>query len=167
MLNWKVTETNILKYEVEVSQGTTQQFVKIGEVASQGTSALLHEYSFIDEEPNKLGTRYYRLKIIEEDGTFSYSPIRSIIFADPVTWAVYPNPSNGIFYLTYQLNSAEKFEAQVFDAKGRLVQQYKKEGNGGWQKFTIDLSSALYPSGVYLLRITTGDKLQSFKLSKQ
>ncbi|ANE52554.1 S8 family serine peptidase [Flavisolibacter tropicus] len=167
LLRWTVTESNISKYEIEASQGATNQFIKIGEVVSQGSNTSLHEYNFTDVEPNKLGIRYYRLKIIEEDGTFSYSPIRSIIFANPVTWMVYPNPSNGKFYLTYQLNSVEKLEAQVFDAKGRLVQQYKKEGNGGWQKLAIDLSSASFPSGVYLLRVTTGDKLQSFKLNKQ
>ncbi|HYH16302.1 MAG TPA: T9SS type A sorting domain-containing protein, partial [Flavisolibacter sp.] len=167
LLKWSVTESDIIKYEVEVAQEASNQFRKVGEVISRGNSTTLQQYSFIDTEPNKLGTRLYRLKVLEEDGSFTYTPIRPVLFADPVNWQVYPNPSNGLFYLTYHLNTRAKFEAHVYDSKGRLVQQYTKEGNGGWQKLAIDLSSSALSSGIYLLRVTTDGKQQYFKLTKQ
>lgn len=171
LLKWEVIETDILRYEVEVAQGNADlqagRFNKIGEVASHGNSTAVQQYSFVDKEMNKQGSRYYRLKIFEADGSFTLSPIRPVVFANPITWQVYPNPSKGVFYLMYQLNTNEKLEAELLDANGRLVQQYAKDGNGGWQKFAIDLSSTAYPTGVYLLRVKTGDKQQSFKLNKQ
>lgn len=172
LLQWQVMdEVNVLQYDLEVARSAEDlqagRFIKIGQLVSRGNSASLQQYSFTDTEADKRGIRYYRLKMIDKNGSFNYSPVRPVIFADPITWQVYPNPSTGIFHITYQLNTSEQLEAQLYDSKGRLVQQHTKEGTGGWQKFTIDLSGPTYANGVYLLNIKTGEQQRSFKLYKQ
>jgi len=170
LLKWKAgSETNIDKYEIELARGNAElqagHFMKIGEMAGQGNSTTLRIYSFIDTEPDKFGTRYYRLKIVSSDGSMSYSPLRAILFNDPVLWRVYPNPSNGLFSLVYQLNNNEQLHARVIDSKGSLINEYNRKANGFLQKLNIDLFGK--PTGVYLLQINASGEMQTFKLYKQ
>ena len=110
-------EYNISRFEIEVAKGNSDyqlnRFTRIGSVNSQGNSNGEHRYSFTDLEINKSDVRYYRLKIIEADGSFSYSAIRPVVFTNDVQWQVYPNPSAGVFYLTYQLADRESLTVRV------------------------------------------------------
>ena len=69
-------ENNVNRFEIEVAKGNAayqqNQFVKIGEVNSEGNSVQQQQYSFTDLESNKSGIRYYRLKIIDPIRSFSY-----------------------------------------------------------------------------------------------
>jgi hypothetical protein len=170
LLKWKTgSENNVAKYEIELARGNADLqagiFVKIGEVVSLGNTTGSRTYSFTDIEADKFGPRYYRLKIVNADGSFSYSPIRSVVFNDPVLWKVYPNPSNGLFSLVYQLNNNDEIYARIIDAKGGVVKEYRKTGNGFPQKLNIDLFGKA--SGVYLLQVDAAGKKQAFKLYKQ
>lgn len=170
-INWTVgAESGVDRYEIEVARGEGQfqanQFIMIGSVASSGYSTSTRNYSFSDIEPGKFGSQYYRLKIIHEDGSFIYSPVRSVSFDAPVLWQVYPNPSNGFYQLVYQADISEMIQVSVYDSKGRLVKHSQKIGNGSTQKMDIDLTNGNYASGIYLLKIKTGNKELSFKLTK-
>ena len=172
LLTWKVgSETDVLRYEVEVARGDdalqANAFAKIGEVASAGNTTASRSYSFTDADADKFGARYYRLKIVNANGSFRYSPVRAVVFENAVTWQAYPNPSSGRFYVSYQLTTGEKLEARLYDAKGSLVKEYRSAATGFLQKLSVDISANNYASGVYLLRIKAGGKEQVFKLYKQ
>jgi len=169
---WKtVSEQNVSHFEVEVAKGNidyqNRRFVKIGEVVSPGNSNSERTYSFTDNEPVKTGVRYYRLKIVDRDNTFVYSPIRPVVFNDDIQWQVYPNPSIGIYNFIYQLNQSETVSLKVYDANGKLVKQMNLIGNGFMQKTQIDLKPAKYAPGIYLLSAEAGEKKFSIKLIKQ
>lgn len=171
-VKWTVaSEINVARYEIEVAKGNSalaaNGFIKIGEMASLGNSTAERQYSFNDAEAGKSGARYYRLKIIHEDGSFNYSGIKALFFGDAVVWQIFPNPSAGQFNLVYQLNAAENFVARIYDAKGSLVKEYRSETTGFLQKLNIDLSANNYASGAYLLRVNAGRVQQVFKLYKQ
>ena len=170
LLKWKVaSETDVARYEIELARGNAElqagNFVKTAEVTGLGNTTNLRTYTFTDTEADKFGPRYYRLKIIDLDGSFTYSPIRSVIFNDPVLWQVYPNPSKGIFSLVYQLNNNEEIYVRIIDTKGSLIKEYRKKGNGFLQKLHIDLAEP--PGGVYLLQTDAAGRKQTFKLYKQ
>jgi len=164
-------EYNISRFEIEVAKGNSDyqlnRFTRIGSVNSQGNSNGEHRYSFTDLEINKSDVRYYRLKIIEADGSFSYSAIRPVVFTNDVQWQVYPNPSAGVFYLTYQLADRESLTVRVYDATGKTIKQYSSNATGFLQKMVIDLQAGGVPSGLYMLEAETGGKKQFFKLLKQ
>jgi hypothetical protein len=171
-VKWTVTgEMNVVRYEVELAKGNaaiaSNNFVKIGEVTSLGNTATNRQYNFNDAEPGKQGARYYRLKIINADGSFSYSEVRAVFFGEAVLWQVYPNPSDGKYNLVYQLNTNEVLQARLYDTKGSLVKEYRSEGTGFLQKLNVDISANNYASGVYLLSVRAGSKVQSFRLYKQ
>lgn len=172
LIAWKVgSETDVLRYEIEVARGEDAlqagQFATIGALASAGNTTATRSYSFTDTEADKIGTRYYRLKAINIDGSFHHSPIRALLFAEPTQWQVYPNPSSGAFYLIYQLASGERFSARLYDVKGRLVKEISSTASGFLQKLSLDISANNYASGMYLLRTNVGEKETVFKLYKQ
>jgi hypothetical protein len=156
---------------VETARGNADyqlnRFVKIGEVASSGNSTTEQRYHFTDAEINKTGVRYYRLKIIDNDGSFRYSPVRPVVFNEEIKWQVNPNPSAGVFNLLYQAGAGEPVSVAVYDLGGKLVKQLSVIADGFVQKTSLNLSDSRFARGLYLLKVTAGDKKQSFNLLKQ
>jgi hypothetical protein len=168
---WRtVDEFNIDRYEIEVARNTRDyqsgNFVKIGVVASRGNTTTPQDYNFTDVENFKAGVRYYRLKIVESDGRFHYSNIHPIVFTDKITWTIYPNPSNGIFNLAFQQNPGDMMSVKVYDAIGKMIQQYQLISDGFVQKLAIDLHQPKYASGLYMI-VAEGSRKQVFKVLKQ
>jgi hypothetical protein len=172
LVEWKtVSEQNISHFEIELARGDinfqNNNFEKIGQVTSPGNSNSERSYSFTDNEAGKLAIRYYRLKIVYNDNTFFYSPVRQVIFDDDIQWQVYPNPSNGEYKFLYNLAQNESMNVKVYDVNGRLVKEMKLIGNGYVEKTVIDLRSVKFPPGIYLLSAEAGEKKFSIKLIKQ
>lgn len=169
-LSWKVaSENNVVRYEIELARGNVAaqggQYQKIGEVVSAGNTSGVRNYSFTDTEADKFGPRYYRIKIINGDGSFLYSPVRVVVFEEAKLWQVYPNPSAGEFFLQYQINAGMSLNASVYDSKGSLVKTAQATGTGQPQKMAVNLKGLA--SGVYLLRVQAGEIKRDFKLLKQ
>ena len=72
-LSWETkTEVSSSKFLVERTAQSTQNWVRVGEVAASGNSNSTKEYSFTDKKLNS-GKYIYRLKMIDADGTYRYS----------------------------------------------------------------------------------------------
>ena len=171
-LDWILkSENNILRYEIEVAKNNANYqagtFSKSGEVNSIGNINMPRSYSFTDAEANKSGVRYYRIKVIYSDGGFTYSTLRAVVFYDSITLSVYPNPSNGLFNLVYQLPASQKLLLQIYDVEGRLVQEKNFTANGFLEKQIFDFDKQIYPKGIYLFRLNTGEQQHVFKVIKQ
>ena len=70
------SELNNDKFEIYRSLNGAD-FKYLGEVKGNGTTTTLHEYTFADNFPEK-GTSYYRIKQIDFDGSYEYSPLVSV-----------------------------------------------------------------------------------------
>lgn len=172
LAEWKTAqELDVNRYEVQLARGAedlqSNRFTTIGQVNSLGNTASERQYSFTDRELNKTGVRYYRLKIVDNDGSYSYSPVRPVVFSQETDWRVFPNPSAGLFGLLLQAAADEAMHLRVYDAAGRLVQQQQRVATGFVQKLFIDLQDKHFAPGLYLLEVTAGDKRQSFRVLKQ
>ena len=64
---------------------------------------------------------------------------------------IYPNPSNGIFYLELKAEESESFHVKVFNLIGRTILTEKIETN---QEMRFDLSTQ--PKGVYFIQVESG-----------
>ena len=92
-LSWS-TEIEIAteKFIVERSQ-TGQHFESIAEKTSEGSPTTGNDYKVTDPKPI-IGDNYYRLKIVDLDGSFNYSNIRLIrVKSAESIITVYPNPA--------------------------------------------------------------------------
>lgn len=154
LLLWKTSqEINSARFDVESSNDAVA-FSKIGSVNAAGNSSVPVSYSFIDNNPVK-GMNYYRLKQVDADGRFIYTPARLVTFdvLNPATVKYYPNPTNGI--LTIELSSANGNEARVINISnsiGVVVNQIKIPASVG-AKMKIDLSH--YAKGTYFIQLRT------------
>lgn len=172
LVEWvTASEYNVARYEVELAKGNEEyrqnHFIKIGEVLSNGTAATDQHYQLTDEEGHKSGVRYYRLKSIDQDGRFSYSLVRPVVFDEEIKWDVYPNPSTGKFNLVLQANAGETVDMKIYDVNGKQVQQARWVANGFVQKTAINLEQSRFASGLYMLEVRVGGKTRVFKLNRQ
>lgn len=151
-LNWKVeNEQNFDRYEVERSPNGLE-FVKIQNVKCKIESGSKHEYNTIDDV-SQLTTHnslYYRLKLLDKDGKFSYSNIEKVRLPkeDPL-FTLYPNPavSNVQLQLNKTINGTVTVE--VVDVAGKIVisKSYNVAGNN------ITVSTQKLPQGDYNVRL--------------
>ncbi len=96
-LTWATaSEAKSQAFQVERS-ADGRQFAAIGTVAAAGNSSSLRNYELLDAElPTGAARLYYRLKQVDADGTFSYSPVRTVALTDAAAAPVlYPNPAHG------------------------------------------------------------------------
>ena len=123
----------------------------IGEVAAQGTSTAAVAYSYRDREAAQVaGLVYYRLRQVDQDGTATYSPVRTVAFKQAApAFAVYPNPAQAATTLALTRVPAGTFHLIVVDALGRTVRQL--EATGGTTQ-PLDLGDLA--TGTYLVRLT-------------
>jgi Subtilase family/Secretion system C-terminal sorting domain len=171
-LDWTTAfEFGINKTEIEVAKGNANlqqnNFTMIGTVNSAGNSAQPQSYNFTDAEANKSDIRYYRLKIIHNEGVYSYSAIKPVVFDNALIGGVFPNPTNGIFNLSFQAVAGEKIQAKLFDTKGRVLRNAETIATGDIQKFVLDISDERIPPGVYMVRVNLGTIVKSYKVIKQ
>ena len=140
-LNWQTfTENNSDHFEVERSKlnGT---YTKIGEINAAGHSNQLKSYQFTDQYPDK-GFNLYRLKQVDKDNSFEYSPVKWVRFDDTRDQLyVFPTVTNGLVSVV----SNEKTVIELYNLQG--VRLLSKQITNHDQ---IDLSNSA--SGVYILR---------------
>ena len=154
LIEWKTSqEINSASFDVEKSNDAVR-FTKIGNIAAAGNSSLPISYNFTDNNPAK-GMNYYRLKQIDVDARFIYSPARLVMFdgLDAATVKYYPNPTNGILFI--ELSSISVNEATIINitnASGLVVNQYKIASISG-NKIQVDLSR--YAKGTYFIQLRT------------
>jgi hypothetical protein len=152
-INWKVNESNVLRYEIEKStDGFTFEYLNT--VISIGNGE--NDYSIIDKV-KELDVVYYRIKQIDNTGVFSYSSIIKLLPFSSKQIAVYPNPVKNIVTVTLgnkYLNSV----AQITDLNGKTIKAFNIIST----TFTIDIAN--FAAGIYLLKIDNG---QTQKIIKQ
>ncbi|MCB9239277.1 MAG: T9SS type A sorting domain-containing protein, partial [Flammeovirgaceae bacterium] len=123
-----------------------------------GTVSEKQNYSALDPQPYP-GTSYYRLKQTDFDGNASFSPVEKVELTTVNPIQVFPNPSDGVFYITGpKLNAAN---IKVLNGLGQEVFPGIMEGS----KLAIDLRP-LAP-GLYILKAWDGTSLHSVRMVKK
>jgi hypothetical protein len=79
--------------------------------------------------------------------------------------SIYPNPSKGVFEVSFEATLANELNIAVRDVLGRVVLERRLASEVGANKFTLDISSEA--TGVYLLEIKTSGSSEVVKLIKQ
>ncbi|SKC13349.1 S8 family serine peptidase [Dyadobacter psychrophilus] len=171
LLEWQTTsEEDFDHFDIEVAAGNDayrqNQFVKLGEMASRGGLNVVRDYTFTDQSSTKTGVLYYRLKMVDSDNSYQYSSVKPVFFDEKPSWQVYPNPSTGMFYVTYQANTGEEVTVNVYDNGGRIYHSSKSAATGFVQKHKLDLTGWEYASGTYLLEVVSGKEKQVFHVLK-
>ena len=164
LLKWSTAnERDFSHFEIEHSHDGGS-FEKIGEVKAKSIESrnLANYYDYNDKTPvagNKYS--YYRLKQVDLDGSYVYSGIRSVDWAQPGSTDIhiYPNP----FTERFTISSGEKISAvQVNDHSGKVI--YEEQYNNAALQQMIHLNNA--SPGTYYLTVYGGVEVHTVKLIK-
>jgi len=159
LLSWETqSETNFSHYEIQRS-ADQRTWVPLGKVPGQGNAQATVTYRWIDEGAlqQKGSYLYYRLKMVDVDDTYRYSPIRSVKLTGlELDLVLFPNPVRDTLNIRLDgEHSQEPVVIDLLDSTGRLVlkQNYPSAGQ-------IAIEVAHLPAGVYSLRVWQEERSQ-------
>ena len=121
LLKWETRqEINTGFFEIEWSSNG-QQFAQQARIAAAGNSVQNLHYSYTHRQPAH-GNNYYRLKMIDIDGRFTYSPVAvtSNRFA-AVSVNAFPNPVTNLLQLNINADSNETILCHLQNTAGKTV----------------------------------------------
>ncbi|HEX2899558.1 MAG TPA: T9SS type A sorting domain-containing protein, partial [Bacteroidia bacterium] len=153
-LRWSTeSEVSCRSFMVQRSQdGKT--FEDVVEVAAAGNSTQLLNYDSYDEAPLP-GRSFYRLRQNDFDGNTSFGEVREVdLGKGTFNMTAYPNPSNAGDRVSIRIEAlqAASAEMEVTDLMGRTLLHQDIALQPGVAE--LDLPSADWASGSYLLRLT-------------
>ena len=165
-LTWQTaTEINNYGFEVErldnlrglnlYNDGNLEGFTPIGFVAGHGNSNSTKDYSFTDNTITSSGKYAYRLKQIDNDGSFSYSQVVETDVTVNLTYSLgqnYPNPFNPTTKISYSIPETGLVTLRVYNIIGEtvamLVNKVQEAG-----KYEVEFSGSSLSNGVYFYEL--------------
>ncbi|MEL6864416.1 MAG: T9SS type A sorting domain-containing protein, partial [Bacteroidota bacterium] len=137
-------------------------FEKVGQMAASGR---LNGDQYVYDLGTLRGLRYYRLKLVDEDGSIHYSAIVTV--RTPCANIVkdlkaYPNPLVTTAVLNLELQaSPQAIEAWISDQLGRVLYRFEWDLEEGLNRRSIDLQGL--PDGIYFLHTLDHKALKFIK----
>jgi len=168
-LKWR-TETEINNYGFEIDRAVSDYpnliWKKIGFVEGHGNSNSPKEYNFLDSEVNSAGIYSYRLKQIDNDGSYEFSKTLEVNFGSPIKFELnqnYPNPFNPSTTISFTLPQSGNVALKVFNSIGEevitLTDGFIEAG-----VYTFNFNADGLPSGMYIYQLNTPEKTQVRKM---
>lgn len=150
-------EENSAVFEVQRSTNG-REFSTVGELAAAGYSQVIQEYKYHDKTA-PLGQLFYRLKQVDSDGTFTFSPVKSLTLecSDDFDFSVSPNPAESYFELRVEQDLAEG-KLLLRDIKGEIIRKVLMSNLKEGDSVTLDCQAI--PAGVYFIELL-GDSQMS------
>jgi len=125
-LDWLTSsEENAMGFEIQRAIGKPDRFLSLDFVPTKhgnGSSRSVMHYKYNDNEFFSTQVVYYRIKLVDRDGTASYSSIESFRLASTlVESSLFPNPSDGAVNLITKPGG--RFRVYIYDHTGREIRQ--------------------------------------------
>ena len=163
LLSWESENEELLYEYILESSENVQIFGDIGHISA--LNRVSNSYEFLDKEFFVPFT-YYRLKIVENDGSFRYSEtIQVKTQENAIQVKVVPNPSNGRFIIQLENTYKENYVISIYDSKGALLNEMS--GRSAPELTTIPISLERYANGIFLISVEIGGKQYTIRSSKQ
>jgi|GEM_PF-1451925 len=154
-LTWTTEqETNSDHFDIQRSADGSN-WSSIGTVAAQGNSATPTNYSYIDNSPSN-GVNYYRLKMVDKGGAFSYSSIQIVSLNSVAAFKVFPNPAKDFVNVTFG-HVSDNGVVRIININGQSVfTQAISNASGS----TISIPVHNLAEGTYMVQVLGSDGSQ-------
>ncbi len=155
LVSWKVgTEINVNFYQLERSIDA-KDFELVDVIKAEQKSI----YQFTDKNLLRGGNYYYRLKTVDKDGAFKYSPIASLSIKNGQSLLVHNNPAQDILVVQSDDALVERTIA-LFSLDGKMIQQKTLEQGATMCAFDVQTLHA----GTYVVRVSNGQDFKTVKV---
>jgi Flp pilus assembly protein TadG len=120
----------------------------------------------VDANPSS-GFNFYRLKVINLNGTVEYSAILKFNFTKGAAsnWTLYPNPVEGKTSVTYQSFTRKQIWVSIADITGKTISTNAFNIQPGINKLLIDAEKL--SAAMYLLRIESDGSIETTSFIKK
>ncbi len=158
-LKW-VTASEVNSDYVNIEETTDGiNWEVLGRVNAAGNSQVILNYTYTDVTPkfSSEGVSYYRLKMVDLDGSFEYSPLRSLSRTgnSEFNLSIYPNPANQ--QINVDLSQVDwsqgEVELRVYNSQGICVHAQTFR-----DFFTGEMSLEQFSSSIYFFQFTQGEE---------
>lgn len=150
--SWNVSNEDLSRYELERGiNATTFTHIKTIPARNNPQSSA---YSFDDSNVQPGILYFYRLKMIDKDGTQNFSPVRKAMIGRRATNIIsfYPNPVKDWGYIKIaSLLNEHKVTINLYDANGRIVYTAIETLHTGENNIMLHLASLA--AGTYILKL--------------
>ncbi|MCU0374839.1 MAG: hypothetical protein MUF24_05980 [Chitinophagaceae bacterium] len=157
LLQWQVAPSATLSHFVVEHSTNGQSFAGLQQVAGQVIPVYSYRHSWLTP-----GTHYYRLKMVEKDGSHTYSPVKQVFFTGLAETSIVQWQQSGPGYSTGQLTifsqKPQAAQAWLIDMAGRVVKYYGFTLQQGLNKLPVTMPAL--PAGIYRLKVATADGRQ-------
>lgn len=155
-IRWKTdNEVNASHFDIETSSNGIV-FKKNVAIASKKILGV-NNYELFDNDVIDAGIKYYRIKMVDNDGQFTYSNILKLYKKGKV--GIYPNPTSDIFNLT----GIEKVnQIEILDTRGVVVMSRTVKNLNA-------ISFKVNPQwkGIYIVRLIEEQNVNVYKINIQ
>ncbi|HEX7903962.1 MAG TPA: T9SS type A sorting domain-containing protein [Chitinophagaceae bacterium] len=158
-ISWSTaTEMNSSHFEIQKNANGT--WATIDKVAASGNSNEIRKYQYLDLEA---GVAQYRIKQVDLDGHFVYSPVRytSCESRKNINIVIFPIPVSDVLNVAIRTDKAIRTELQLLDMSGRIVKRQAAVLNSGNSNLSINVSNL--STGEYIIRSSD----ETLKLSQK
>jgi hypothetical protein len=145
-------ELKVASFDVQRSLDGSS-FATIGTVTGEGANG---QYSFIDAQPLP-SVNYYRLKMIDQNGGYSYSKTVQVRYDKNASITIFPNPVKEVVNVQLQM-PAGAVSLQIIDGMGRMVKTVTLRSSGSTLSTAIDVRGLA--AGQYYIH--AGNEMISF-----
>ena len=161
---WRTaSETNCAGYEVQRSEDQAS-WHNTGYVPGHGTTLEEYAYDFNDVLSPALAsarTLYYRLKQMDNDGSFGYSPVVEVAI-DGTAYtlalhAAYPNPASDRITVRYSLLDVMPARIAVYSTTGQEMAAFTGDEFSGRGEHILSVNTSALTPGAYLVELVAGD----------
>jgi hypothetical protein len=168
ILNWSVENQTATSSHFEVERSLDgRNFSKIGRKDVVLNAGGLGLYDFTDAGvfDNHNGNVYYRIKQIDRNGEFVYSPVRTLKpDGKGFGLSMFPNPVEKETTLSFTMDVAKPVTIVLTDATGKRITEYPVQAQKGLNTKKINVSALT--AGAYMFIIRTEDESQTLSFVK-
>ncbi len=161
VLEWvTLSEINVSHFEIERMTESDNTFISIGQIKANNTTEKSY-YSY--QDPRATSSNYYRLKIVDLDGSFEYSPIIQIknkSFTEEKI-DIFPNPLTDEGWISIKAEKEETLQMIIMSSLGKYFINKNIELHQGANMIALQANN-LPPGNYYLILIQ--DKIISKKM---
>ncbi len=167
LLQWATTQEINSSYFAVQRSSDGSNFSTLGQVNAAGNSSSTHNYTFTDNLSSVNGhpsTLFYRLKMVDKDGKFTYSQIRSINETASFAASIYPNPVLNNLNLNFSSDKAMTVQVEIINNEGKVITTQQMQVAAGAS--TQSINTAALSNGAYYLRLVSAEGEEELKFVK-
>lgn len=141
-LNWESqTKNNFSHFEIERSIDATN-FSFLSEITGDTDTNF---YEFDDENVKNGQLYFYRLKMVDLDGSYTYSSLQTAQINKQLAFAIYPNPTINVLHVAFEKERATEIIIQ--NATGHEILRIRVDDK------TQMLDISRFPAGMYFCSV--------------